>query len=115
MKLICNLISTLLFLIYLCLGNKSRKVNSLKSRTSTSSFGLLAALPSRNSPKVKLKSLAINEGSSVTANNQTEEEVNHTELYIRRHTIPDMTVAAYGMVICGTDDIHRRYRGRIEK
>uniref|UniRef100_A0A915DKS9 Uncharacterized protein n=1 Tax=Ditylenchus dipsaci TaxID=166011 RepID=A0A915DKS9_9BILA len=35
-------------------------------------------------------------------------------LYIRRHTIPDMTVAAYGMVICGTDEQHR-YRGRIEK
>ena len=26
-----------------------------------------------------------------------------------------MTVAAYGMVICGTDDMHQRYRGRIEK
>ena len=35
--------------------------------------------------------------------------------YLRRHTIADMTVAAYGMVICGTDDMHQRYRGRIEK
>ncbi|CAD5208986.1 unnamed protein product [Bursaphelenchus okinawaensis] len=26
-----------------------------------------------------------------------------------------MTVATYGMVICGTDDLHHRYRGRIEK
>lgn len=47
--------------------------------------------------------------------NQIEEEVTNSELCVRRHTIPDMTVAAYGMVICGTDDIHRRYRGRIEK
>ncbi|CAD5213868.1 unnamed protein product [Bursaphelenchus xylophilus] len=36
-------------------------------------------------------------------------------LYVRRHTLPDMTVATYGMVICGTDDLHHRYRGRIEK
>ena len=37
------------------------------------------------------------------------------DLYCRRHTIADMTVAAYGMVICGTDDMQHRYRGRIEK
>jgi hypothetical protein len=42
------------------------------------------------------------------------------DLYLRRHTIGSissaMTVAAYGMVICGgQDDLHGRYRGRIEK
>ncbi|KAI6216314.1 RhoGAP domain protein [Aphelenchoides fujianensis] len=40
----------------------------------------------------------------------------HSSLgFLRRHTIPDMTVAAYGMVICGTDELQHRYRGRIEK
>uniref|UniRef100_A0A914LNV6 Rho-GAP domain-containing protein n=1 Tax=Meloidogyne incognita TaxID=6306 RepID=A0A914LNV6_MELIC len=37
---------------------------------------------------------------------------------IRRHTTPDMAAsAAYGMVsvLCGTDELEHRYRGRIEK
>ncbi|KAH7727467.1 Protein 2RSSE.1 [Aphelenchoides avenae] len=43
------------------------------------------------------------------------ESASDAQLYVRRHTIPDMTVAAYGMVICGTDELQHRYRGRIEK
>ncbi|KAL3070077.1 hypothetical protein niasHS_016603 [Heterodera schachtii] len=34
----------------------------------------------------------------------------------RRHTTPDMAAsAAYGMVLCGSDEMEQRYRGRIEK
>uniref|UniRef100_A0A7E4V6A2 Rho-GAP domain-containing protein n=1 Tax=Panagrellus redivivus TaxID=6233 RepID=A0A7E4V6A2_PANRE len=46
---------------------------------------------------------------------QDDDDSTDEDFYIRRHTIADMTVAAYGMVICGTDDMHHRYRGRIEK
>uniref|UniRef100_A0AC34QBM8 Rho-GAP domain-containing protein n=1 Tax=Panagrolaimus sp. JU765 TaxID=591449 RepID=A0AC34QBM8_9BILA len=47
--------------------------------------------------------------------NNEDDDSEDDIFYLRRHTIADMTVAAYGMVICGTDDMHQRYRGRIEK
>lgn len=47
-------------------------------------------------------------------NNTTASDFDEV-VYARRHTISDMTMAAYGMVICGIDNTNQRYRGRIEK
>ncbi|KAI1715344.1 rhoGAP domain-containing protein [Ditylenchus destructor] len=92
-------------------SSSSVKVVSTRTKVRLLSEGRPSSSPP--SPKFSTRS----KSAAPKKRQAAAEDEEDTQLYVRRHTIPDMTVATYGMVgvICGGDDLQHRYRGRIEK